>query len=94
MEPFGAFLIIAAIFAVAVWLAHWCGKNRNGAGLVGLAVVWAGFTGAMFFGLERATGWDGLGYLVALIGISAPAGLGALIGCAVGWFKNEMAIHA
>lgn len=42
--------------------------------------TWLAFTVAMFFGLEHASGWDGLTYAAALLGISAPVAVGALVG--------------
>lgn len=86
--------IPVVVFIATLFTTFWLGKAHNKVGLISLAVLWAGFTGAMFFGMENATGWDGLGYLVALLGVSGPSGVGALIGGLVGWAKNEEAMHA
>lgn len=81
-------------FVASVFAAYWLMKWRNTAILICLGLVWVAFTGMMFFGMEAATGWDGLGYLLGLLGISAPIGVAGLIGSTVGWFKREKAMHA
>ncbi len=81
-------------FTTALFLTSWLGKNRINMGLVAVGLALAGFTGAMFFGLDQATGWDGLGYVMALLGISAPAAAGSLIGGAYGLVQKEKATHA
>jgi hypothetical protein len=88
------FAVPLAAFCVALFLTYWFGKDRNSMGLISLGLLWAGFTGVMFFGLDQATGWDGLGYLAGLLGISAPVGVGYLLGGSVGWLKSEKAVHA
>lgn len=88
------FVVPAAAFLATLLQTYWFGKRQSRTGLVGFGVVWVAFTGVMFFGMENAHGWDGLGYLLALLGISAPSGVAALIGGLVGWAKNEKAIHA
>lgn len=85
--PIAAFL---ATFFITFRLA----TEQSRAGITALWVVWAAFTAAMFFGMEGTSGWDGLGYLLALLGISAPSGVAALIGGLAGWAKSEKAIHA
>ncbi len=81
-------------FVVSVFAAYWLMKWRNIAILVFLGLAWAAFTGMMFFGMEAATGLDGFGYVLGLLGISAPIGVAGLIGSTVGWFKREKAMHA
>lgn len=88
------FAIPAAAFCVALFLTYFLGRDRNTLGLTVIGVLWAGFTGAMFFGLGQSTGFDGLGYVAGLIGISAPVGVGYLLGGPVGWLKGEKATHA
>ena len=93
-EDFLMFGIPLVAFLASLFPTYWFGKAKNNAGLICFGVIWAGFTGAMFFGMENASGWDGLGYMLGLIGISAPTGAAALIGGTVGRLKSEKAMHA
>jgi hypothetical protein len=93
-EAIFLFGVPAAVFCATLFSTYWFGKARNGIGLTSVGFLWAGFTGVMFFGLHQSTGWDGLGYLAGLLGISAPVGVGYLLGGSVGWLKSEKAIHA
>lgn len=93
-EYFLMFGVPLFAFLGALFPAFWMAKAKNNVGLICFSVIWAGFTGAMFFGMENASGWDGLGYMMGLIGISAPTGVAGLIGSAVGWHKGEKAMHA
>lgn len=88
------FGVPSLVFLAALFPCFWLGKQRNGKafGLIGL--IWLIFTGGMFVGIENATGWDGLGYVMALIGISLPTAVGGLLGGLVGWFKEDTATHA
>ncbi len=94
IEDLLVYAIPVVVFLVALFPTYWLAKGKNAAGLICMGVIWAGFTGAMFFGIENATGWDGLGFMLALIGISAPVGAAGLIGGTAGWFKSEKATHA
>lgn len=85
------FGIVGAAFIAALLLSFFFGKRRNKLGLSIMGIIWTGFTGIMFFGMYDASGWDGLAYLLALIGISAPTGVGSLIGSLVGWAKSDKA---
>ena len=58
-----------------------------------MGTLWVGFTAIMFFGMYNANGLDVIGYLIFLIGVSAPTGLGGLIGSLVGWAKSDKAKH-
>lgn len=93
LEEFALFTIPVIAFLTSLFLTFGFGKNRNYVGLISLGAVWAAFTGVMFLAVEAATGWDGLGYAAALVGISAPAGIAGLIGGIVGWAKSEKAAH-
>ena len=88
------FGVPTAVFVASVFVTFQLGKNKKGAALVGVGAVWSAFTVFMFFGMQNANGWDGLGYLLAMIGISAPWGVAALIGGLIGWAKYEKAIDA
>ena len=87
------FAIPVVVLLLAGTLAHWSVKARNFAAIGLLALIVAVFTGAMLFEMDRATGLDGLGYLVALLGISAPAGVGLGVGSLTGWAGGKD-IHA
>lgn len=93
-EDIVVYAIPVVAFLAVLFPSYWLAKAKNNTALIFLGVIWAGFTGAMFFGIENASGWDGLGYLLALIGISAPTGVAGLIGGIVGRFKGEKAMHA
>ncbi len=79
----------AVVFLAAAFTCFKFGKSGNRQGFGWLAGIWVVFTGGMFFGIEASTGWDGLGYVLALIGISAPVAAGGLIGSIVGWTKRD-----
>lgn len=79
---------------VSTVVAYLSGKAQSRTALTTLGVIWVGFTAAMFFGMQNATGWDGLGYAAALIGLAAPAGAGFGLGGLTGWLKGRNAIHA
>lgn len=64
-------------------MALWCG-----------GLLLALFTLFMIVGIETASGWDGLWFLLALIGISAPAAAGFGIGGVAGWIKRRKDMHA
>lgn len=81
--------IAGAIFLGALLLSFFFGKRHNKLGLSIMGALWAGFTGLLFFGMHKATGWEALGYAVFLIGVSAPIGVGGLIGSIAGWAKRE-----
>ncbi len=81
-------------FTVTVIIAHLLGRARHGMVLGALGLIWAGFTGAMFIGMEQASGWDGLGYFIGLILLGAPAGAGLGLGGLVGWLRSGKEIHA
>lgn len=83
-----------AVFLVSLFTCFSFGKQRYKKGLVAIGLLLLGFTVAMFVGMGASSGWDGLIYLFALIGIGAPAGVGALLGGLVGWLKKENTVDA
>lgn len=88
----GDFLAVAiplTIFLVSAVGTFWLAKNRIKTGLRAFAGLWALFTGVMLFALASLGSWDGLVYLAVLIGISAPSGLGGVIGSLIGRGKRE-----
>ena len=89
VDEFILVAIVVAAFLVPLVMAYFFCKRRNKLGLSILGVIWAGFTAILFFGMNNATGWDGLGYLMILLGVSAPAAVGGLIGSLVGWAKSD-----
>lgn len=80
-------------FVATLFVTFRLGKTKNGAGLIGCGLVWLTFTVFMFFGMQNASGWDGLSYLLGLILLGAPSGLAALIGGFWGWAKSEKAMN-
>ena len=92
-EELTVLIVIGVAFLGALILSFFLGKRRNKRGLSIIGLLWAGFTATMFFGMYNATGWDGLGLLFALIGVSAPLGVGGLIGSLIGWARSGAKQH-
>lgn len=88
------FGIPTVAFVVAAVIAYLSAKARSGLAFGMIGLLWAAFTAMMFFGMENASGWDGLGYAIALLGLSAPAGAGLGLGGLVGWLKSGKTIYA
>ena len=88
------FGVPAVAFVVTLFVTFRLGKWKSTAGLAGFGTLWLAFTGFMFFGIQSVSGWDGLIYLIGLLLVSAPVGLAALVGGALGWAKNEKATNA
>lgn len=88
------YMIPVVVFALSGLVAFALGKNKKRGGMATLVLAWLGFTGALLVALEQSTGWDGLGYVVALMGLSAPIGAGLVIGGPIGWMKKEKIVHA
>jgi hypothetical protein len=93
-EDIIVYAVPLAVFLASLFISFAFGKNRFTGGLVVIGLLWLGFTVAMFFGMEASPGLDGLGYLVGLIGLSVPVGIGALLGGLVGWFRKENSVDA
>ena len=93
-EDIVVYAVPLVAFLASLFVSFAFGKNRFKGGLICFGLLWLGFTVAMFFGMEAASGWDGLGYLVGLIGLSVPVGIGALLGGLVGWFRKENTVDA
>ncbi|MEJ8560187.1 hypothetical protein QTO30_02310 [Yoonia sp. GPGPB17] len=87
------FAVIGAIFLGAAFPAFFLGRRQSKLGLSILGLIWVAFTGALFFGMNNGNKYEELAYLFALIGISAPVGLGGLIGSLVGWAKSGNGQH-
>ena len=80
-----------AFFLAALALSFFLGKRRNKVGLWLLGLLWGGTAVLMARGLSAASGLDRIGYLLVLILVHAPAGVGGLIGGLVGWTKSGSA---
>ena len=84
-----AFGIPLTIFLVSGFATHWLAKNQSHTALKWVGSFWLLTTFAMLIGVSTLGSWDGLIYVAILIGISAPAGLGGLIGGLVGRFRAK-----
>ena len=73
-------LVVLGIFAVSATGAFFSGRARYKKLLGVFGVLWTIFTGGLFLAMANATGWDGIGYAIALMFGAAPSGLGLLIG--------------
>jgi hypothetical protein len=91
IEAFLFFVVMPACVAALVGaLAFWCGRRRLRSGIVGLVLAFLALTVAMVVGLEGTSGLDGLIYLVGLVLIAAPAGLGVMVGGILGWQRKDI----
>ncbi|WP_019954058.1 hypothetical protein [Yoonia vestfoldensis] len=89
LEAFAFFGVMPACVAgLAGWLSFWCGRKRLRSGTIGLILAFVALTIAMLVGLEGTSGLDGLIYLVSLVLIAAPAGLGVIVGGILGWQRK------
>lgn len=93
IEDLFVLVVPFSAFALPATCAFFLGKNKSRAGMTALALAWAGFTAWLFFGMQQASGYDGLAYALALVGMSAPIGAGVLIGGSIGWFKGDGSIN-
>ena len=93
-EEILVFIVPAIAFIITGAIAYFSGRARSTPVLTALGVIWAGFTGWMFFGMQQTTGWDGLGYAIALVLLAAPAAVGIGLGGLVGWVRSRKDIHA
>lgn len=91
MEIQGLIVIGVPLFVLtlSIYLAYRYANNHNRHVLAWMGALWLAFTGLMFVGMETAPGWDALIYMFALIGLSAPSGIGGLIGGILGWVKKD-----
>lgn len=92
-ELFFVIGIPLAAFATSGLIAFGLAKGRFKHGLIALAGLWSAFSVWMVVGMTNATGLDGLGYVAGLIGLSAPAAVGGLIGLAIGRAKVKDGPH-
>lgn len=79
-------LVMAALGLGLGWRTLQAG--RGSVYLVLLALVF-GAAVYLFVMAERATGWDGLGYLIFAILGAAPALIGLLIGGLIGYLRGQ-----
>jgi len=94
MEDLIIYTIPVAVFVTSLFVGLNLIKRRRHGLAVGCCIAWAGFTAWMFFGMEQASGWDGLTYALALIGLSAPVAAGGVIGGVLGWMKQKKVADA
>ena len=83
------FAVPLSVFLVSGFSAFAFARHALKGVRAGGAVLWALFTAVMVFGLANASGWDGLGYVIGLIGVSAPSAAGGLLGTLIGWVKGK-----
>lgn len=81
-------------FGVTGLIAFKLGQHRQKFITAVVVATLIGFTALMYFGMETASGWDGLGYLFALLGLCAPGAAGTLIGGLIGWLRDAKETHA
>ena len=89
IETLVVFGVPLAAFMLSLFVSFALGKAKKSKVFVRFGVLWAFVSGLLTIAMFAATGWDGLGYLAALIGVSAPLGRGTLIGGIVGWMQKD-----
>lgn len=87
-------IVPVVIFVVAGVVSFFLGKSRKPAALWAYAILWGALTAALFVGLVKATGFDGIIYIIGLALLSAPSGLGYMIGAPIGWVNGKKRIDA
>jgi hypothetical protein len=88
---FMAYAIPLCIFLATGFGTYWLAKRRMYTGIKIFWIVWVLFTVGMFSSLSALGSWDGMLYAAVLIGISAPSGLGGMVGALLGRAKQERA---
>lgn len=89
MEVLVMFGVPAVSAALAGWLAYLAGRAKAYPALWGLGGLWLVLTTLLIVAINRATGWDGLGYVLVLIGIAAPSGVGLAFGGTLGFYRGH-----
>ncbi|WP_342076197.1 hypothetical protein [Yoonia sp. SS1-5] len=87
------FILSLVTFAFG-FLGHYLARIRSGRGFAAIGAVWVAFSVAMLVGMDKAPGWDGLAYLFALLGVSAPSAVGLIGGGAIGYFRGDKTANA
>lgn len=86
-----AYAILFSLFLATGFGTYWLLKCRLYTAVKIFWIVCVLFTVGMLFGVAALGTWDGLLYVAVLIGISAPSGLGGVVGALVGRAKQERA---
>jgi hypothetical protein len=86
---FMAYAIPLCLFFATGFGTYWLAKRRLYTGIKFFWIAWVIFTVGMLSSLSALGTWDGLLYAALLIGISAPSGLGGMVGALVGRAKQE-----
>ena len=83
------YLIPLAFFVGALYAGYRLGlcKNRLSLALIGL--IWVVLTWFTLIEARSRESWDGIGYVLLIVGVNAPIGAGLLFGGLVGWFKKR-----
>ena len=85
MEHLIIYGVPALSAAVTGGIAFAAARHRMTAVLMSLAGFWAVIAAVVVLGLMQANFLDGIVWLLALVGIVAPAGMGILAGAVPGW---------
>jgi hypothetical protein len=83
MDDYLIFLIPLAIATAGLGLGWWITRAAGWFVMI-LWALTAVVAGVLFWLLENAQGWDGLGYLFVLMGGVGPFGFGTVFGTIVG----------
>lgn len=82
-------LIPLAFFCAASFAGYYLGRRKSGLSFGLIALIWAGLTWMILSEAQSRSGFDGIGYVIVIVGLNAPIGAGVLIGGLFGWFKKR-----
>lgn len=82
------YLIPVACFAMAGALGHFLLRSAMAGAFAGLLIAQVIGAGLLYAAATTASGWDGLGYMIFLLGINVPTLLGSAIGGVVGHLRR------
>jgi hypothetical protein len=67
-----------------VWAA-----TKSGLSFALIALIWAGLTWVILIEARCRSGFDGIDYVLVIVGVNGPIGAGMLIGGLFGWFRES-----
>jgi predicted permease len=88
-SAFLIYLIPPAFFGAALFVGYRLGLRKSGLSFALIAPIWIGLTWFTLIEAQSKESWDGIGYVILIVGVNAPIGAGLLIGGLFGWFKKS-----
>jgi hypothetical protein len=65
------------------------GRRKSGLSFALIAIIWVGLSWLVLREAQSRSGFDGIGYVIVIVGLNAPIGAGVLIGGLFGWFRKK-----